>query len=55
MTRHFWLNSSRILITLICLLAASLLVGRVSVGPEPGSECRDREEGKRAANCISYS
>jgi len=41
MTRHFWLNSSRILITLICLLGASLLVDRVSVvgqNPVPSAE-----------------
>src|SRR6185436_6610955 len=41
MTQHFWLNSSRILITLICLSGASLLVGRVSVvgqNPVPSAD-----------------
>jgi peptidyl-prolyl cis-trans isomerase B (cyclophilin B) len=41
MTRHFRLNSSRILITLICLLGASLLDSRVSVvgqNPVPSAE-----------------
>jgi len=36
MIRHFWLNLSRILITLICLPGASLLIGQASaVGQNP--------------------
>jgi len=41
MTRHFRLNSSRIFVTLICLPAASLLVGWVSVvgqNPVPSAD-----------------